>query len=124
MKKLFTLLGVILSKILPLVIIGANLLYKDESWNLTFMGSVLAAIVIYFAWLRPMDKKVHIWEIQNEYKFFVVNYKQLKVIIIFGLVWWMWHGLQSDFDTVNTTIQYIFISLTLGWVSTLIGLEV
>jgi len=124
MKKLFTLVGVILSKILPLIIIGANLLYKDESWNLTFMGSVLAAIVIYFAWLRPMDKKVHIWEIQNEYKFFVVNYKQLKVIIIFGLVWWMWHGLQSDFDTVNTTIQYIFISLTLGWVSTLIGLEV
>ena len=124
MKKLFTLIGVALSKITPLIIIGANLLYKDESWNLTFMGSVLAAIVIYFAWLRPMDKKVHIWEIQNEYKFFVVNYKQLKVIIIFGLVWWMWHGLQSDFDTVNTTIQYIFISLTLGWVSTLIGLEV
>lgn len=123
MKKLFTFVGLVLSKVAPLIIIGVNLLYKDESWNLTLAGSVLATLIIYFAWLRPMDKKVHIWEIQNEYTFFVVNYKHLKIIIIFGLVWWMWHGLQSDFATVNTTIQYIFISLVLGWVATLIGLE-
>lgn len=123
-RSILRTLGLAFTKVVPLLIIVMNLLYLDEGgWNLTLMGGLLAGVILYFFWIKPMNRKVEVWDIKGEYKLFVVNYRHLKFILLFAAVWWGWWNLHKDYQLVYDTLQYITISLVLGWLFTLLGLE-
>ena len=122
---MFRLLGFISTRIAPVGVVLYNHLYvQDEGWNLTLVAWILLAIILYFTFLKPMNEKTKMWEYQEKNLFFVLNYKHIKLIILFSMLWFLWVSLHSDYEAVYNTLLTIMIFQVFGWVFSLLGFKV
>ncbi len=114
----------VLTKIVPLFIVLYNhLFYADGGLNVQLIGWLLGVIIVWRMYIKPMDEKVRVWEIQDKNDYFVFNYRHIKNIVFFGFIWWLWVILHSNYDSVYNTLALIFTSLVLGWIIGLYGIK-
>lgn len=120
MYRVFDLLSLIFSRILPFVIVLNNHLYV-EGWNIHLIGWILIVLLLHFVFFKPMNEKVQVWDIQNKHTFTVLNYRHMRNVIIFGLIWWFWIALNKNYELIYSTLGLITLSLVTGWLLALIG---
>ncbi len=115
-KNSLNAVSILFFKILPIFIVLKNHLYNtQEGWNIHFIGWFLIVMILYFAWFKPMARKVHVWEIQDINKLFVYNFQKLRVVLLFGLLWWLWIILHQDYELIKETLFLVFLSVSMGW---------
>jgi len=91
---------------------------------MTLMAWIISAIIIYFLFLKPMNEKVRMWEYQKDNEFFVINYKQIKYIVLFAMLYFLWNALHANYEEIQQTLLLIIFSLILGWVFALLGYKI
>lgn len=122
---MFNLFKHFFTRVAPLGIVAYNHLYLEESgWNMTLMAWIISAIIIYFLFLKPMNEKVRMWEYQKDNEFFVINYKQIKYIVLFAMLYFLWNALHANYEEIQQTLLLIIFSLILGWVFALLGYKI
>ncbi len=116
-SKVFDGIGLAFSKVVPFAVVLMNHVHhRDSGWNIHLIGWVIAVILIYFAFLKPMNEKVLVWDIKDKHKLFVLNYRHLRGVIVFGMLWVLWISLSKNYETIYLTLMLIFFSLLTGWI--------
>lgn len=124
-KKIANYLSIVFARVLPLGIIAYEYAYIEETGQVDFtmMGWTLIVLILYLAWYKPFKEKVRVWEIQDNNEFIVQNFKHLRVIFVFTLFFVTVQIIDVNIEDLRTTLFYILISLTLGWVLKLFSLD-
>ena len=116
LKLSFNILSLTFFKVLPIVVVLRNHLHNTEQgWNVQLVGWFIIVLILYFAWFKPMERKVKVWEIQDVNKLFVYNFQKLRVVMLFGMLWWLWIVLHQDYELIKETLFLVFLSVSIGW---------
>lgn len=122
-KNTLTALSLVFFKIVPIAIVLNNHLHTTkEGWNVQLVGWFIIVLILYFAWFKPMARKVKVWEIQDVNTMFVYNFQKLRVVLLFGSLWWLWIVLHQDYIQIKETLFLVFISVTIGWLFGLLSI--
>ena len=115
-KNTLQTLSLIFFKAVPILIVLRNHLHSaQQGWNVAFVGWFIIVLILYFAWFKPLARKVAVWEIQDVNKLFVYNFQKLRVVMLFGLLWWLWIILYQDYELIRETLFLVFLSVSIGW---------
>jgi hypothetical protein len=76
---------------------------------------MLGFLIIYFAWYKPFKDKIQIWEIQNTNELMVANFKHLRVLGIFAVLFIVVENIQVNIQDIRMVLFWIILSLLLGW---------
>ena len=118
MKKILYLISLVLTRIAPLLVIFARHIIEDGGGlNLTIIGGFLAVVTVYFAWYRPLAKKVDVWEIQGDNDIFVINFRHMKIMLVFGLIYFTFLGISNNIELALGTVLYMSLFFFIGWIA-------
>lgn len=117
---LFRVLSHVFTRFLPIFIVGYNHFYVEGKVNYPLILWILLLFLVYWLYYKPMKEKTHIWEIQRENEFLVLNFKHITRLFVFIVFWRMWVILHADYDIFYQTLAWIVLSLAAGWIFALL----
>ena len=121
MKKILLVLGFLFSWISPFIVIYLNHIVAVEATTEVDLFGLLLALAFIIGFIKWVDNKCKVWEIQDRYKLFRVNWSNgKKIIIAIGLTWIL-HTVEDDLPKIQWSAVLITISMCIGYVLTLLG---
>lgn len=116
-KKILNYLSIGFARVVPLGIIAYEYAYisDEQRFNFALTGWMLGFLIIYFAWYKPFKDKIQIWEIQNTNELMVANFKHLRVLGIFAILFIIVENIQVNIQDIRMVLFWIILSLLLGW---------
>jgi len=121
MSKTLKVLGFIVSWFAPLGVIYVNhIVLEDASWDVDMFG-LLIVLGLAIAFIKRIDKKCDVWEIQNVHRIFRLNWGSTKKVILATGLTWMLYTIEDDLSKLQLSGLLITMCFVIGWVLTLLG---
>lgn len=121
MWKLFKFLGFVIGWIAPFGVIYVNHVVLVESGYDVDMFGLFLVLIIAIAFLKFVDKKVEVWEIQDKHKVFILNWKSGKKILIAIFLTWILYTIEDDMVKIQWSGVLISGCFVIGWFLSLTG---
>lgn len=121
MWKFFKFLGFIIGWIAPFGVIYVNHVVLVESGYDVDMFGLFLVLIIAIAFLKFVDKKVEVWEIQDKHKVFILNWKSGKKILIAIFLTWILYTIEDDMVKIQWSGVLISACFIIGWFLSLTG---
>lgn len=127
MRKIIDGIGIALVRVAPFMIILINHVRVADGgykgWNIALIAWLLMVFFSYFLIIKPIDKKITVWEIQDRHNLFILNFRHLKLAVLAGLLWTIWRALSEQTQGVSFTLMLIFLSICVGWLFRLLAFK-
>jgi hypothetical protein len=120
MSKLFKLLGFLVMWGGSLSVLYINHVVLVEGAELDTFG-FLVTLVIIFTFIKWVDGKVKVWEIQDKYTIFRLCWTNGKRILIAGLGTWLLYVVEDNITKLQTSALLITSCFVIGFVLILLG---
>ena len=121
MKKLLKFLGFVVTWVFSFIVIYLQHIAFVEGGREVDMFGLLLLIAIVLGFIRWVENKIKVWEIQDKHRVFILNWKSGKRIIAIGMLTWVLFTIEDDLGKMQTTALLISICFTIGWVLSLLG---
>jgi len=118
LRKIVDGIGIALVRVAPFIIILINHVRVEDGykgWNIALIAWFLMVFFSYFLIIKPIDKKLMVWEIQDRHTLFVLNFRHFKLVLISGVLWMVWRALSAQYVGVQFTLMLIFSAICVGW---------
>ena len=121
MYKLFKVLGFLIGWFAPFGVVYINHVALVEGGYDVDMFGLLIVLVIIVGFVKWVDKRVEVWDIQDKNKVFrLVWTNSKKIILAIGLTWVL-YTIEDDIKKIQVTGLLITACLVVGFVFSLLG---
>lgn len=121
MSKLFKLIGFFIKWIGSLTVLYINHIVLVEEGSELDMFGFLVSIIIVLSFIRWVDGRVKVWDIQNRHITFRLVWNHGKQILLVGCITWMLFSVENNLGKLKTTGLLITSCFFIGFIFTLLG---
>lgn len=120
MSKFLIFIGAIITWCGSLSVLYINHVVLVEGAELDTFG-MLVTLVIIFTFIKWVDGKTKVWEIQKEFKIFRLIWTNGKRILVAGLGTWLLFVVEDNIGKLQTSALLITSCFVIGFIFTLLG---
>jgi ABC-type xylose transport system permease subunit len=120
MSKVFKVLGFAFTWLAPVAVIYRNHVVLVNGYDVDMFG-LLFILVMVIAFIKWVDKKVELWNIQERNKIFILNWTSAKRLLLASGMTWVLFTIEDDLPKIQVSGLLISICFLIGWIFSLWG---